>query len=147
MLISQWDGLAPLSPRSLSSLKSPDLYQRMHFLTLIHKVPLSPAPLRNGFIQAKRKGLSLIPIPDTSHLSAIHTALQKAFPGNCVPKERKRQANKRPFDGFIRVQPTVLLYAKTGTGNTDVTSGSVPSVITGKDGDFVSHLARDAHGL
>lgn len=70
-----------------------------------------------------RGRVCLIHVPDTSHLSAVHTTLQKAFPENCVPKERKTQANKRPFDHFIRVQPTTLPYAKTGTGNTDVTPG------------------------
>lgn len=41
MLRFQWDGLAPLSPGSVGSLKSPGLYQMMHFSTLNHSLPES----------------------------------------------------------------------------------------------------------
>lgn len=114
MLSFQWDGLAPLSPGAVGFLKSPGLYQMMHFSTLNHKVSLSPAMLRNGFIQAKRKGLSLMRIPDTSHLSAVHTTLQKAFPGNCVPEERKPKQTKDPLIVLLGYNLQYFLMPKLG---------------------------------
>lgn len=90
---------------------------------ILNLIPQSPSESSHWFAQAK-KDLSLIHIPDTSHLPSIPTTLQTPFPGNCVLRGRETKQTKNHFDHFIRVQPTVFPYAEIRTGNTDVTSVS-----------------------